>query len=537
MDCASYRGIKLIAHAMKIYERLVDISEKNKPCHIAFLDLEKAYDRITIKKARIRDMEVNEKLYQRAQEEMEAKITLMTRQLEQLQRHYEIQKERLIAYKSREEKWEETRAELDEALYSKNNTVILLERELRDVKDELSSSWQAMKNSENDVSRMHREIEELKRTAELERKEYQESIADWRCRLENTVAENLATCAADVERNAVLALQMREKTDEAQRLQMMLEEEKKTTQRLEEELSQALRECAEAVNLNSKVVQLEAELARHDENDQKASMEHLETIRSLQSTYESAVEQHLTKISSAEVRIAELESDKAEAQQTIEDLQDHIAALSSEKKRIEYERIEIGKEMDRRSEVLKEALLIMDGMREEVAALTTKFIGDRGSEVESFASDLHDHLHHVLSVVESCCRQFEHLELRLAIYDDRRRRDIEDADPTETINDLQYRLFAADQRQAAYEKEKRELVRHLEHLQDSEQTVISENVKLKEQVTQMLEEGVKREGETEKMRDIISDLQAKMLSKSNQLSQITEAVRIALCCNPKESSG
>ncbi|KIH53401.1 hypothetical protein ANCDUO_16474, partial [Ancylostoma duodenale] len=203
---------------------------------------------VTTKKARIRDMEVNEKLYQRAQEEMEAKITLMTRQLEQLQRHYEIQKERLIAYKTREEKWEETRAELDEALYSKNNTVTLLERELRDVKDELSSSWQAMKNAENEVSRMQREIEELNRTAELERKEYKESIADWRSRLENTVAENLATCAADVERNAALALQMREKADEAQRLQKMLEEEKKTTQKLEEELSQALRESAEAVS-------------------------------------------------------------------------------------------------------------------------------------------------------------------------------------------------------------------------------------------------------------------------------------------------
>ncbi|EYB93875.1 hypothetical protein Y032_0178g687 [Ancylostoma ceylanicum] len=81
MDCANYRGIKLIVHTTKIYERLVDIRlrdvveiapdkfgfvperstidaifiarqvmekyrEKNNPCHIAFLDLEKAYDRL-----------------------------------------------------------------------------------------------------------------------------------------------------------------------------------------------------------------------------------------------------------------------------------------------------------------------------------------------------------------------------------------------------------------------------------------------------------------------------------------------------------
>ncbi|EYC43100.1 hypothetical protein Y032_0503g2638 [Ancylostoma ceylanicum] len=81
MNCTNYRGIKLIAHTMKIYERLLDMRlremveispdqfgfvperstidaifiarqlmekyrEKNKPCHLAFLDLEKAYDRL-----------------------------------------------------------------------------------------------------------------------------------------------------------------------------------------------------------------------------------------------------------------------------------------------------------------------------------------------------------------------------------------------------------------------------------------------------------------------------------------------------------
>ncbi|VDP43058.1 unnamed protein product [Heligmosomoides polygyrus] len=80
-ECSNYRGIKLISHTMKIYERLVDsrlmemvsISQvqwgfmperyttnaifiarqvmekyrkKRKPCYLAFLDLEKAYDRL-----------------------------------------------------------------------------------------------------------------------------------------------------------------------------------------------------------------------------------------------------------------------------------------------------------------------------------------------------------------------------------------------------------------------------------------------------------------------------------------------------------
>ncbi|EYC15085.1 hypothetical protein Y032_0038g3625 [Ancylostoma ceylanicum] len=81
MNCANYRGIKLIAHTMKINERLLDMRlrdtveiasdqfrfvperstidaifiarqvmekyrEINKPCHLAFLDLEKRYDRL-----------------------------------------------------------------------------------------------------------------------------------------------------------------------------------------------------------------------------------------------------------------------------------------------------------------------------------------------------------------------------------------------------------------------------------------------------------------------------------------------------------
>ncbi|VDO78018.1 unnamed protein product [Heligmosomoides polygyrus] len=80
-ECSNYRGIKLISHTMKIYERLVDsrlrvmvpfsqvqwgsmpersttdaifidrqvmekYREKRRPCYLAFLDLEKAYGRL-----------------------------------------------------------------------------------------------------------------------------------------------------------------------------------------------------------------------------------------------------------------------------------------------------------------------------------------------------------------------------------------------------------------------------------------------------------------------------------------------------------
>lgn len=40
-------------------------------------------------------MEKNEKVFQRTQEEMESKFESMSKQLEQMQRHHEIQKERV----------------------------------------------------------------------------------------------------------------------------------------------------------------------------------------------------------------------------------------------------------------------------------------------------------------------------------------------------------------------------------------------------------------------------------------------------------
>ncbi|VDP08946.1 unnamed protein product [Heligmosomoides polygyrus] len=61
-DCASYRPLRFLSHTMKIFERIVDGStvdaihavrlllenhcEKQKPVHFAFLDLEKAFDRV-----------------------------------------------------------------------------------------------------------------------------------------------------------------------------------------------------------------------------------------------------------------------------------------------------------------------------------------------------------------------------------------------------------------------------------------------------------------------------------------------------------
>lgn len=62
-------------------------------------------------------------------------------------------------------------------------------------------------------------------------------------------------------------------------------------------------------DLNSKVMQLEAELARRDEIDQKTAVEHQEALRYLKSTHEFEVDEHVAKINSAEARIAEVSTE------------------------------------------------------------------------------------------------------------------------------------------------------------------------------------------------------------------------------------
>lgn len=121
-----------------------------------------------------------------------------------------------------------------------------------------------------------------------------------------------------------------------------------------------------------------------------------------------------------------------------------LEALSSENGRLDGERIEAVSELERKKEGLKEAMMIMDGLREEIAAcltensyrLPTKF-GKAGKE-----ADMNLKLSNVIEVIEAYGSQFEQLEMRLAIEDkrQRQRQPISEVDVTETISDLRYRV-------------------------------------------------------------------------------------------------
>ncbi|KAE8684196.1 myosin-J heavy chain-like isoform X2 [Hibiscus syriacus] len=44
--CGNYRGINLLSHTMKLWERVIEARGKNRDLHMAFIDLEKAYDSV-----------------------------------------------------------------------------------------------------------------------------------------------------------------------------------------------------------------------------------------------------------------------------------------------------------------------------------------------------------------------------------------------------------------------------------------------------------------------------------------------------------
>ncbi|KAK6035640.1 hypothetical protein COOONC_26856 [Cooperia oncophora] len=229
-----------------------------------------------------------------------------------------------MEYKENEEKWEAKRATLEEALNHKNNSVLLLERKLRDVNDELVNRSKALKNVESECTRLQQEVEELRKSNESQREEYQATVADWRSRLEKTV----------------------------ERLQRLLENEKKQVQSVVEEWSLKLQEKSVSVT------NLEAELARRDELEKTRIFEQCEILRR---THQMEKEEHAANWKRNYLN---------KRDELICKGREELKGLLIEKERIGNEREEVVNELERTTESLKEARFIMDGFREEIA---TKF--------------------------------------------------------------------------------------------------------------------------------------------------------------------
>ncbi|WKY07243.1 hypothetical protein Q1695_007016 [Nippostrongylus brasiliensis] len=463
-------------------------------------EIDSLMQELNIKKNRIRELEKNEKMYLRTQEEMETKLNSANKQVEQLQRHHEVQKERLVNYKDKEDKWEARKADFEEALQAKSNTVLQLERNLRDANDEIANRWNALKASESECSRLQREVEELKKQSQIQSEEYYTSIADWRNRLEKTVAENLAISAADMERNTTIAREMREKTEEVERLQSLLEEEKKQVQSVIEELTANFRN--ESLSITSKLATLEAELARRVEHQQRAENEHAETLQ----------------------RLEEIRTQNGEKELLVEKYRQELAALSSEKNAMNSERLEVLSELDRKRECLKEAMLIMDGMREEIFACIADSEQNLSEKLKESGEEerFNKQLSAVISIIKAYGHQYEQLEMRLAV-EGKRPHDhvpVEEVDMRETISDLRYRLFAADQKLAIYEKERQEWKDALQRFEEREALAKQKNLNMVNDVERWMKEldGIREEKNG--MQQLISEYRTELESKSLELAKL-----------------
>ncbi|XGW27235.1 hypothetical protein V3C99_007666, partial [Haemonchus contortus] len=481
-------------------------------------------EEVSRKNARIRDLERNEKSHLRAQEDMETKLATMKKQVDQMQRHHEIQREKLVVCKENEDKWEAKKADLEESLNNRNNSVLLLERKLRDANDELLNRSKDLKNAELECTRLQRELEELSKSNDLQREEYQASVADWRNRFEKTMADQLSCCAADIERNANVAREIRAKTEEIERLQQLLEKEKEHVESVVEE---CMAKSREADAMKSKLLRLEAELARRDELERNTVFNRCGNMgneKEVKGENGKGMEEESIELNSAKARIDRLESESSEREQLLCKKNEELEEMLSEKKKIDLEREEAMNELERKAESLKEALFIMDGLREGITGVMAGSGSGMPTGIEEHGEEVQSQLSRITMVVQEYDRRFKHLETYLTEEDRQQRWPVYGVDLTETIKDLQYRLFAANQKIAAFEKERVDWKDSMQQLEDREELAQQKNSELTNEVNKRLRELDGLNEEKENMEKMISGYRSELESKSVQLENLTKSV-------------
>ncbi|VDK46763.1 unnamed protein product, partial [Cylicostephanus goldi] len=225
----------------------------------------------------------------------------------------------------------------------------------------------------------------------------------------------------------------------------------------------------------------------------------------------------------------QLDSDLADGQYTITQLRSRIKALDDDNKRLEDEKDQIENRLERKSRFLEEALMIMNCLHREISALKLQYCDLDEEDVCEEESVLSSHFLHLMALVEAYCRQFEQLELRTA--DSEQTLHGQDADLSETISELQYRLFAADQKQATYEKERQNYEKCIKRLKESNVSALNEVGQLKNQIMHFLEKESKSEEQMEALNANIAELKNQLVTKSDQVNHLTEALKDSLTAN------
>ncbi|KAK6031257.1 hypothetical protein OSTOST_02595 [Ostertagia ostertagi] len=366
------RDLKALKKQLDEVEDQLVLSESrasNYKCQVESLVAE-----LSEKKARIRELEGELKLVQRAREELEDKLKLIKDEKEVLLRQCESQKHRIAQYKSSSEKWEEKEAQLTEKLKAKEVAFASLERNLRDLNDELCGTAQTVHALETERDKLAATLEETKRAAEAEREQYQSSISEWRRRCETETSDKMALYSSEMEKNAALQRKLRELSEEYEKLQKQYDDSKRSFENTIEERDQTHKKNYNKIS--TRLAEVEAELAAREEQHKRFASEHKATVQQLESAHLADTSQRDLAIRSCRTRIDELESSLTECNRLILQQRKELTAIAAERDAVANERSALRTSLDEKDSQLCECGIDIDKLNAQVKTMESQHIND-----------------------------------------------------------------------------------------------------------------------------------------------------------------
>ncbi|RCN27838.1 phage minor structural protein, partial [Ancylostoma caninum] len=508
--------------------------------------IESLVQEVLNKKSRIRELESERKILQQARDELEHNYSLLAKQLDMCQRQNESQKERLVTFKASAEKWEDARIELTEQLKAKEDTLIGLEREMRDVKDELYRTVQASRNFETERNNLTRLLDELKKAAESEREQYQAAISDCRKRYDDEISKNMALYSEEMEKNAVLQRETRDKSEIIEELQRKYEDDKDALQRSFDDLKKSSQEKCEI--LTKRLTETQAELRNLQERNRNMKQEHGEALRQLESVHLAETEQQNAQLSAARAHILELEEELAKREQAILDHRKEYARLTAEKDALEVTHKKAVAEIKMKDNELDEARRLSEKSSAEMQSLKMKHLEvirsfeclqaettkleNSMQEKEAELIELHKSVEELKTLKEVYSETSEALKNTREEHESQKKlfEQVEQG-MLETIEDLKLKMCSAEQAKAdahdmieclkqEWSSKERELLDHNVRSKEENEQLISRISELEENL--VTEHTAKTELEGE-----VSECRAELASKLSELKELSQSLDTA----------
>ncbi|KJH45265.1 hypothetical protein DICVIV_08681 [Dictyocaulus viviparus] len=509
--------------------------------------IESLVEEIARKQERIRNLESSAILSQKAQEQLDGKVAMLTKQLEQSHRLCNDQKERMAAYKMNVEVLEEKQIELNEILQGKNQSIAALERQLRDIKDETVESLQQMRIVENERNSLVKVLEEEKRIASLEREQYHAAVSDWRKRLETETSNILALYSIERDKNVVIQQENREKTEQLEALQCLYDREKRSSENTVEEIKKEFR-----IKLDStlkKLADTEAKLLQQEERHKCFVTEHEAAVQQLESIHLAEAMQRDSKISFARTHIEELETRLIERDRIIRQQRKDLVCITTDKETLEASLASMQAAFNSKEEEVKEGVAMVEKMKENVNAVTSKY-----NDTMRSLDNLKANYLKLQSVVEQKEVEISGLQMRVedltslskvyseaadelkqaqqSLDDERKRLKCQDFETRNLIEDLEKELTAAKEKElqiTTYMKSREEEWER--KVQDSERLkakAMEEASESSRRISELEEELLQEKSLTEKLMsefgDAIKILENKNRRHADSLSNIDNKI-------------